>query len=104
MVSAMERLAKEMVDKCGGLPLAVVVLRGLISHKRGLEEWEKVKYHLWQNIEDDSIEVSCILSLSYNDLPTVLKQCFLYLIFFQKIMWSMLITYYGCGWLKGLYQ
>ncbi|KAH0678412.1 hypothetical protein KY284_019497 [Solanum tuberosum] len=78
MVSAMERLAKEMVDKCGGLPLAVVVLRGLLSHKRGLEEWQKVKDHLWQNIKDDSIEVSCILSLSYNDLSTTLKQCFLY--------------------------
>ncbi|KAK6790862.1 hypothetical protein RDI58_009943 [Solanum bulbocastanum] len=78
MVSAMERLAKEMVDKCGGLPLAVVVLSGLLSHKRGLEEWQKVKDHLWQYIKDDSIEVSCILSLSYNNLSTALKQCFLY--------------------------
>ncbi|KAH0681946.1 hypothetical protein KY289_019698 [Solanum tuberosum] len=26
------------------------------------------------------------------------------LVFFQKIMWSMLITYYGCGWLKDFYQ
>ncbi|KAH0757044.1 hypothetical protein KY290_020537 [Solanum tuberosum] len=74
----MERLAKEMVDKCGGLPLAVVVLSGLLSHKRGFEEWQKVKDHLWQNIKDDSSEVSCILSLSYNNLSTALKQCFLY--------------------------
>ncbi|KAH0678400.1 hypothetical protein KY284_019485 [Solanum tuberosum] len=74
----MERLAKKMVDKCVGLPLAVVVLSGLLSHKRGLEEWQKVKDHLWQNIKDDSMEVSCILSLSYNDLSTALKQCFLY--------------------------
>ncbi|KAK4720697.1 hypothetical protein R3W88_010930 [Solanum pinnatisectum] len=67
-----------MVDNCGGLPLAVVVLSGLLSHKRGLEEWQKVKDHLWQNIKDDSIEVSYILSLSYNNLSTALKQCFLY--------------------------
>ncbi|KAH0678389.1 hypothetical protein KY284_019474 [Solanum tuberosum] len=78
MVSAMERLAKDMVDKCGGLPLAIVVLSGLLSHKRGLEEWKKVKDNLWQNIKDDSIEVSYILSLSYSDLSTALKQCFLY--------------------------
>ncbi|MCD7466135.1 hypothetical protein HAX54_002541 [Datura stramonium] len=78
MVSATERLAKDMVDKCGGLPLAIVVLSGLLSHKRGLEEWQKVKDHLWQKIKDDSIEISYILSLSYNDLPTVLKHCFLY--------------------------
>ncbi|KAK6790863.1 hypothetical protein RDI58_009944 [Solanum bulbocastanum] len=78
MVSAMERLAKDMVDRCGGLPLAVVVLSGLLSHKRGFEEWKKVKDHLWQHIKDDSIEISYILSLSYNDLSTALKQCFLY--------------------------
>ncbi|KAH0692378.1 hypothetical protein KY285_019475 [Solanum tuberosum] len=78
MVSAMERLAKDMVDRCGGLPLAIVVLSGLLSHKRGFEEWQKVKDHLWQHIKDDSIEISYILSLSYNDLPTALKQCFLY--------------------------
>ncbi|KAH0757032.1 hypothetical protein KY290_020525 [Solanum tuberosum] len=74
----MERLAKDMMDRCGGLPLAIVVLSGLLSYKRGFEEWQKVKDHLWQHIKDDSIEISYILSLSYNDLPTALKQCFLY--------------------------
>ncbi|PHT54146.1 hypothetical protein CQW23_08608 [Capsicum baccatum] len=42
MISAMERLAKDMVNKCGGLPLTIVVLRGLLSYKRKLEEWKKV--------------------------------------------------------------
>ncbi|XP_069152478.1 putative disease resistance RPP13-like protein 3 [Solanum lycopersicum] len=78
MTSTMERLAKDMVDKCGGLPLAIVVLSGLLSHKRGPGEWKKVKDRLWKNIEEDSIEISYILSLSYNDLSTELKQCFLY--------------------------
>ncbi|KAK4720692.1 hypothetical protein R3W88_010925 [Solanum pinnatisectum] len=78
MTSTMERLAKDMVDKCGGLPLAIVVLNGLLSHKKGLGQWQKVKDRLWKNIEDDSIEISYILSLSYNDLSTALKQCFLY--------------------------
>ncbi|KAH0678415.1 hypothetical protein KY284_019500 [Solanum tuberosum] len=67
-----------MVDKCGGLPLAIIVLSGLLSHKRGLGEWQMVKDRLWKNIEDDSIEISYILSLSYNDLSTALKQCFRY--------------------------
>ncbi|KAH0692351.1 hypothetical protein KY285_019448 [Solanum tuberosum] len=78
MVPAMERLARDMVDKCGGLPLAIVVLSGVLLHKRGLDEWKKVKDHLWKNIKDDSIEISYILLLSYNDLSTALKQCFLY--------------------------
>ncbi|XP_059310320.1 disease resistance protein RPP13-like [Lycium ferocissimum] len=82
MVPTMERLAKDMVDKCKGLPLAIVVLSGLLSHKKGLEQWQKVKDHLWKNIkrdsEKDSVPISNILSLSYNDLPTELKKCFLY--------------------------
>ncbi|KAH0692453.1 hypothetical protein KY285_019550 [Solanum tuberosum] len=79
MVLEMESLAKDMVEKCRGLPLAIVVLSGLLSHKKGLNEWQKVKDHLWKNIkEDKSIEISNILSLSYNDLSTALKQCFLY--------------------------
>ncbi|XP_055801112.1 disease resistance protein RPP13-like [Solanum dulcamara] len=79
MIPEMERLAKDMVEKCGGLPLAIAVLSGLLSHKRGLDEWQKVKDHLWKNIiEDKYIEISNILSLSYSDLSTALKQCFLY--------------------------
>ncbi|XP_049392157.1 disease resistance protein RPP13-like isoform X3 [Solanum stenotomum] len=79
MVPEMESLAKDMMEKCRGLPLAIVVLSGLLSHKKGLTEWQKVKDHLWKNIkEDKSIEISNILSLSYNDLSTALKQCFLY--------------------------
>ncbi|KAH0684524.1 hypothetical protein KY289_022276 [Solanum tuberosum] len=79
MVPEMESLAKDMVEKCRGLPLAIVVLSGLLSHKKGLNEWQKVEDHLWKNIKEDNfIEISNILSLSYNDLSTVLKQCFLY--------------------------
>ncbi|XP_060183388.1 putative disease resistance RPP13-like protein 3 [Lycium barbarum] len=77
-------LARDMVDKCGGLPLAIVVLSGLLSHKRGIEEWQKVKAHIWRHIKDDSIEMSYILSLSYNGLPIVLKQCFLYFAIFPE--------------------
>ncbi|KAH0694978.1 hypothetical protein KY285_022075 [Solanum tuberosum] len=79
MVPEMESLAKDMVEKCRELPLAIVVLSGLLSHKKGPNKWQKVKDHLWKNIkEDKSIEISNILSLSYNDLSTALKQCFLY--------------------------
>ncbi|XP_006359359.1 disease resistance protein RPP13-like [Solanum tuberosum] len=85
MVPKMERLARDMVEKCGGLPLSIVVLSGLLSHKRGLDEWQKVKDHLWENIiEDECIEIPNILSLSYNDLSIALKQCFLYFGIFPK--------------------
>ncbi|KAH0692342.1 hypothetical protein KY285_019439 [Solanum tuberosum] len=85
MVPKMEQLARDMVEKCEGLPLSIVVLSGLLSHKRGLDEWKKVKDHLWKNIiEDECIEILNILSFSYNDLSTALKQCFLYFGIFPK--------------------
>ncbi|KAH0692369.1 hypothetical protein KY285_019466 [Solanum tuberosum] len=78
MVPAMESLAKDMVEKCRGLPLAIVVLSGLLSHRWGLDKWQNVKDCLWKDIEKDSIEISFILSLSFNDLSAELRKCFLY--------------------------
>ncbi|OMO50100.1 Disease resistance protein [Corchorus capsularis] len=38
-----EKLGKDMVGKCGGLPLAIVVLGGLLATKRSLAQWEMVQ-------------------------------------------------------------
>ena len=73
MVPEMESLAKIMVEKCRGLPLAIVVLSGLLPHRWGLDKWQNVKDCLWKDIEEDSIEISYILSLSYNDFLAALK-------------------------------
>ncbi|KAG5612957.1 hypothetical protein H5410_024238 [Solanum commersonii] len=81
---SMEKLAKEMVEKCKGLPLAIVVLGGILSYRKGVDEWQKVKTHLWQHMKNDSVAISHILSLSYNDLSFELKQCFLYIGIFQE--------------------
>ncbi|KAK4352203.1 hypothetical protein RND71_027721 [Anisodus tanguticus] len=80
----MKKLAKEMVEKCRGLPLAIVVLGGLLSHKKGVDEWKKVKTHIWHQMKNDTIEITHILSLSYNDLSFELKQCFLYFGIFRE--------------------
>ncbi|KAK3028652.1 hypothetical protein RJ639_037832 [Escallonia herrerae] len=81
---AMTRLAEKMVEKCGGLPLAIVVLGGLLSHKTGPEEWVKVRDHIWQHLENDSVEIRQLLTLSYNDLSPKSKLCFLYLGMFPE--------------------
>ncbi|KAL7259340.1 hypothetical protein ACSBR1_005274 [Camellia fascicularis] len=41
--SSLEELARDMVRKCHGLPLAIVVLRGLLSRKHP-DEWPKTKF------------------------------------------------------------
>ncbi|XP_074334328.1 putative disease resistance RPP13-like protein 3 [Apium graveolens] len=76
----MEKLGKEMVGKCRGLPLAIVVLSGLLLHYMSYDYWSKVKEHIWRHLKDGgSFQIEEILSLSYNDLSPQMKDCFLYL-------------------------
>ncbi|XP_044482048.1 putative disease resistance RPP13-like protein 3 [Mangifera indica] len=74
----LEELGREMVQKCGGLPLAIVVLRGLLSTKKP-QEWHMVRDQIWRHLRNDSIYVSYLLDLSFGNLSYQLKLCFLYL-------------------------
>ncbi|KAL2329550.1 hypothetical protein Fmac_017131 [Flemingia macrophylla] len=66
-------LGKSIVENCSGLPLAIVVLAGLVAKKEKSErEWKRIKDVSWHpGVED-------ILKLSYDNLPPKLKPCFLY--------------------------
>nr|XP_017221804.1 PREDICTED: putative disease resistance RPP13-like protein 3 [Daucus carota subsp. sativus] len=75
----LENLGREMVGKCGGLPLAIVILGGLLFHNKSYDYWSKVKELIWRNLTDDSVDIVEILSLSYKDLSPQLRDCFLYL-------------------------
>lgn len=77
--AGLEEFKKEILEKCKGLPLAIVVLGGLLSLKDLTQHsWRKVldskDWHLSQGPD------SClgVLALSYNNLPSYLKPCFLY--------------------------
>ncbi|XVE54607.1 hypothetical protein DITRI_Ditri03aG0095400 [Diplodiscus trichospermus] len=74
-----EEIGKEIVKKCRGLPLAIVVLGGLLSRREAtFEEWLKVLQSAhWQLLQDPAQCID-ILALSYHDLPHYLKPCFLY--------------------------
>ncbi|KAF7836318.1 disease resistance protein RPM1-like [Senna tora] len=75
------KLSLEIVDKCQGLPLAVVSIGGLLSTKdKVVSEWQKLKDSLSSELESNPhlVGISKILSLSYQDLPYDLKSCFLY--------------------------
>ncbi|RZC48339.1 hypothetical protein C5167_041276 [Papaver somniferum] len=82
-------LGKEMVRKCYGLPLAIVVLGSLLlTRQRTVNEWRKVNdavnRHLSQVDGDPSLICSGILALSYDYLPYYLKPCFLYMSLFPE--------------------
>ncbi|XP_010258825.1 PREDICTED: putative disease resistance protein At1g50180 [Nelumbo nucifera] len=75
----LEKLGKQIVEKCSGLPLAIVVLGGLLSRKdRTPSAWSKVLESANWHLTEELKQCSEILALSYHDLPYYLKSCFLY--------------------------
>ncbi|KAL3812369.1 hypothetical protein ACJIZ3_013637 [Penstemon smallii] len=80
----LEDIGRKMIRKCGGLPLAISVLGGLLSRGISLSEWERVNMNIdsyltrGEGVELES-DIEQIVSLSYNALPYYLKPCFLYL-------------------------
>nr|XP_017240028.1 PREDICTED: putative disease resistance protein At1g50180 [Daucus carota subsp. sativus] len=86
ILSEMEKLGREMVKKCAGLPLAIVILGGILVTKLSLMEWETVYTDSLSPPEKgkglgevQQRELFHVLLWSYNDLPPQLKPCFLYL-------------------------
>ncbi|CDP21724.1 unnamed protein product, partial [Coffea canephora] len=75
-------VAKGILDKCEGLPLAILAIGGLLSLKdvNRIDEWEMVQRSLGGELEGTGKldRVKKILSLSYSDLPWHLKTCLLY--------------------------
>ncbi|KAM5586127.1 disease resistance protein RPM1-like [Rosa sericea] len=82
----LEHIARDLVDKCEGLPLGIVALGALMSTKSVLSEWMKVYSSLnWELCNNPRLEVvKSILLLSFNDLPYRLKHCFLYCCVFPE--------------------
>uniref|UniRef100_A0A7N2M6J8 Uncharacterized protein n=2 Tax=Quercus lobata TaxID=97700 RepID=A0A7N2M6J8_QUELO len=80
-------LSCKIVERCEGLPLAIVVIGGLLSRKdKVVYEWGKLHNSLSLELDTNSRlrSIPKILSLSYHDLPYYLKACFLYLGMFPE--------------------
>ncbi|KAM7462464.1 hypothetical protein LguiA_030585 [Lonicera macranthoides] len=89
-VKEQEKLGIKMVRWCKGLPLAIVVLGGILVTKHSLREWENVCHNIksflrkGEGMRQHNGGVEDMLALSYNDLPYQLKPCFLYLGKFEE--------------------
>uniref|UniRef100_A0A0D3HPU4 AAA+ ATPase domain-containing protein n=1 Tax=Oryza barthii TaxID=65489 RepID=A0A0D3HPU4_9ORYZ len=75
----------KIIQKCGGLPLAIkVIARVLASKDKTENEWKRIlDKNVWSMAKLPK-EIRGALYLSYDDLPQHLKQCFLYCIVFPE--------------------
>ncbi|CAL5427698.1 unnamed protein product [Camellia sinensis] len=73
-------IGKQIMKKCEGLPLAIVVIAGLlVKDNKAQESWKQVAQSVSSYIVSDPNQYLDTLALSYNHLPRHLKLCFLYL-------------------------
>ncbi|KAJ6856159.1 disease resistance protein RGA3 [Populus alba x Populus x berolinensis] len=80
----LEDIGRQIAAKCKGLPLAAKSLGSLLRFKSRIEEWESVlNSHVWEIKEAES-KILAPLWLSYNDLPSDMRQCFSYCAVFPK--------------------
>ncbi|CAN6705583.1 unnamed protein product [Malus baccata var. baccata] len=74
-------MSLEIVKKCGGLPLAIVCIGGLLSTRvKVVSEWQNLYNSFSSELESNPhlTSLTRILSLSYHHLPYYLKSCVLY--------------------------
>ncbi|XP_037457155.1 disease resistance protein RPM1-like [Triticum dicoccoides] len=83
----LKHLSEEIVSKCKGLPLVIVLVGSLLRvREKTVEEWRRINAQLsWELINNSSLsDIRNVLHLSFIYLPTRLKCCFLYCSLFSE--------------------
>ena len=76
----LKEMAKDIVRKCSGLPLAIVAAGSMMSRKEKTHtKWRCVMENIQKDLNNGDMGVQQALFLSYKDLPHPLKPCFLLL-------------------------
>ncbi|XP_045085546.1 putative disease resistance protein RGA4 isoform X1 [Aegilops tauschii subsp. strangulata] len=78
-IDMLKDIGLQIIAKCDGLPLAVKVMGGLLCQKdKNRHEWEMVLADSVWSISGMPEELNHAVYLSYEDLPSTAKQCFLH--------------------------
>ncbi|XP_058721421.1 putative disease resistance RPP13-like protein 1 [Vicia villosa] len=80
----LESIGRLIVDKCGGLPIAVKTMGNLLRKKFSKSEWEKILKTDMRCLSEKDSDINPVLRLSYHNLPSNSKRCFAYCSIFPK--------------------
>ncbi|XLT61530.1 hypothetical protein HN873_018054 [Arachis hypogaea] len=78
------RIGREIVDKCKGVPLAVRSLGSSLFSKHQIQEWESLRDKEIWNLPQKEDDILPALKLSYDEMPSHLRQCFAFLSLYPK--------------------
>ncbi|MED6156144.1 hypothetical protein PIB30_011874 [Stylosanthes scabra] len=82
--STLEKVGKDIIKKCGRLPLAVQALGGLLRGNSDVTHWNQIlESEIWE-FSHDRIKVVPVLTIRYYYLPSCLKKCFVYCSLYPK--------------------
>ncbi|XP_058738209.1 disease resistance protein RGA2-like [Vicia villosa] len=77
-------IAKEIVKKCHGVPLAVKTLGSSLFSNFDINKWEFVRDSEIWNLEQKKDSILPAIKVSYDQMPSILKQCFVYFSLYPK--------------------
>ncbi|KAJ3705352.1 hypothetical protein LUZ61_009057 [Rhynchospora tenuis] len=80
----LEGIAKEICHKLKGLPLAAKTLGGLLSKMVDKERWIYIRDSKMWELEQGEHDITPVLQLSYQHLPSHLKKCFSFCSLYPK--------------------
>ena len=82
--SYIKAIGMEIVAKCKGVPLAIRTLGSVLYFKNPEKEWLSFKDNELSKVPQKENDILPTLKLSYDHLPSYLKQCFAYCCLFPK--------------------
>ncbi|KAL4600998.1 hypothetical protein ACB092_11G239900 [Castanea dentata] len=82
--SNIRKIGMEILERCKGVPLAIRTIGSLLYFKNTEKEWLSFKDSELSKVPQKENDILPTLRLSYDHLPSYLKQCFAYCCLFPK--------------------
>ncbi|MFQ6642088.1 hypothetical protein Gotur_018625, partial [Gossypium turneri] len=80
----LETIGRRIVQRCGGVPLAIKAIGSMLRFRSQESEWLRVKDSEIWDLEDEGSRILAMLRLSYDHLPPYMRQCFSFCSIFPK--------------------